>query len=700
MSYSITTKDGITIDNIPDDIEPNAQVLRDRVAQIRASAAGAQQAQPEPETTAAGLAGAATRGLAPIAAGAALGAAAGAPFAGVGAIPGALAGAGAAGAAQAFDSILSIVNSSLKTRYRSPFDALGDMLSRLGVPQADTEAERILQSIAGGAASGAAVPAAGMATQALAKSPAAQRLGASLAEQAGKQVLGGAIGGGAGQTAAEMGGGTGAQLLAGLAGGVAPFAPGLARAGAGAAARLAAPEGAGIRAPSVRAGELGLPAPATPEAVASLPEPTVGESVRSLVATTREKLTPQRVQEVRQILNQDPYNVDAVRYRLSGNQVVNDAQAGDVLKQGWKDGVVTAIKAASDDDRSAMTKMLNIYKLGQKNEKFRSVNRPTDIVGQSIDKRIEFLDSTRRDAGKMIERVADEQLKGARVDVAPAMNKFIGDLSKLGVRVEFDSKGVARANLQGSDLQGDRASQRLFNNLLERLSNVQAPDAYGVHTAKRFIDTQVSYAKKNLANPLSAQAERAAKELRANLNRTIGDINPDYAAANARYADTKSALDDLQKAVGTKIDLDMPDAAKAIGTAARSLTSNNQGRVQMLNSVNNANEVAAKYGAKFKDDVLNQMLFANEIDRMFGAAADTSLKGQMAQSIETGVRGAQQAATQGGLVGLAAKVLASGVEKARGINEQNAVKAMEELLKRRSNTPSTSREVARFAGNR
>ena len=36
MPYSITTKDGITINNIPDDVDPNAQELKDRVAKIRA----------------------------------------------------------------------------------------------------------------------------------------------------------------------------------------------------------------------------------------------------------------------------------------------------------------------------------------------------------------------------------------------------------------------------------------------------------------------------------------------------------------------------------------------------------------------------------------------------------------------------------------------------------------------------------------
>lgn len=654
---------------------------------------------PPPETTAAGLGGAVTRGLAPIAAGAALGAAAGAPFAGVGAIPGAIAGAGAAGVAQLVgDPLVSGINSLLGTRYKTPTDAMGDLLTRIGVPQADTEAERIVQSIAGGAAGGAAVPAAGMAVQALAKSPAARQLGVTLAEQAGKQVIGGAIGGGAAQTAAEMGGGTGAQIAAGIAGGVAPFAPGLVRAGLGAAARLAAPKGAGIRSPSVRAGELGLPE--TLESATNLPEPTIGESARSLIASAREKLTPDKARKIKQSIIDDPYNEANVGYRISGTQVVGDNTAGELIKQGWDPGVVTAIKAGSDADRREMLKMINLYEAGKENKKFAMTNRPNDIVGKNIDKRIEFLDSNRRDAGEMINRVAEQQLKGARIDVSSPMSKFVQDLESIGVRVEFDNSGVARANLNGSELQGDRASQRLFNNVLDRLSNVQAPDAYGVHTAKRFLDTQVSYAKKNLANPLSAQAERIVKGLRANLNKSLTDINPDYAAANARYSDTKKALDAMQESVGTKIDFDMPDAAKAIGTAARSLTSNNQGRVKMLNALNQINETAAKYGGKFNDDVLNQLMFGNEIDRMFGAAADTSLKGQMAQSIETGVRGAQQAATQGGLFGLAAKTLGSAVERARGINEKNAVAAMKELLKRQSNTPSSSREVARFTGNR
>lgn len=46
MPYSITTKDGITIQNIPDDVAPDAPELKQRVASIR-SGGGALEAQPE-----------------------------------------------------------------------------------------------------------------------------------------------------------------------------------------------------------------------------------------------------------------------------------------------------------------------------------------------------------------------------------------------------------------------------------------------------------------------------------------------------------------------------------------------------------------------------------------------------------------------------------------------------------------------------
>jgi hypothetical protein len=178
----------------------------------------------KPETTATGIGGAVTRGLALPAAGAALGAAMGAPIGGVGAIPGALAG-GAAGVLAPLigDPIVGTVNRMLGTKYTMPTQAMEDLLTRIGVAQPKTEAERIVQATSAGAAGAGGMAALGRTVQTLAgqASPVTREVGRMLATQPATQVAGGAGAGLAGQAAQEAGAGPLGQIGASLVGGVA-----------------------------------------------------------------------------------------------------------------------------------------------------------------------------------------------------------------------------------------------------------------------------------------------------------------------------------------------------------------------------------------------------------------------------------------------------------------------------------------------
>lgn len=181
--------------------------------------------QKEAETTLTGLAGAATRGLALPVTGAALGALAGAPIGGVGAIPGAIAGAGAATLAQVVgDPIVGLVNRVLGTQYTVPTQAMEDLLTRLNVAQPKTEAERIVQATAAGAAGAGGIAAAGRAVQtaAGAAAPVTREVGRMVASQPVLQVAGGAGAGLAGQAAQEAGAGTVGQIAATIGGAMAP----------------------------------------------------------------------------------------------------------------------------------------------------------------------------------------------------------------------------------------------------------------------------------------------------------------------------------------------------------------------------------------------------------------------------------------------------------------------------------------------
>jgi hypothetical protein len=544
------------------------------------------------------------------------------------------------------------------TKYTLPTDALQDLLTRVGVAEPRTAAERIVQTTAAGAGTAGGSVALGQTLQAAA-GPVTQGVGRLMAAAPGLQVASGASAGAAGQIAKESGAGPLGQIAASVGGGLLPAVPQIVRSATQATARAVAPSGAGIR-----------------EQI----EPTFRESVQSIKATVGEKIAPENQRIIKSQLSQTPDSIDLVNVRLSGSQVVPDNEAASAIKQGWKDGAVASIKAANDKDRQAMTKMLNIFKMGEKRESFRAMNRPADILGDTVQARVDFLANANQQAGKAIDRIANTRLRGQAVEYDPAINSFLDELGALGVKVELDQNGVAKAILQGSDIQGDKAAQRILNTVLERLSTAKAPDAYGVHTAKRFIDTQVNYGKKNLANPLTSQAERALKNLRRNLNQSLGEKFPVYKAANEKYADTITALDDLQRAAGTQIDFDSPNANKALGTAMRKLTSNYGTRANLIDSLDQANQVASKYGMKLDDDIVNQLIFVNELDRMFGAAADTSLKGQMSQALETGVEIARGNAAQ-----RAMELVAEKAQNLRGVNKENAIKAMEEILKRKAN---------------
>jgi len=225
MPYSITTRDGITIQNIPDNVPPDSPELKQRVEQIRAQRAAGTTTPPgqipgappgmyvppalpeEPETTTRGVAGGVTRALTlPVA-----GAAGGAAVAGA---PGALAG-GTAGvlAPVVADPLVELGNRVFGTNLQMPSKALQDLLTRMGVPVPQSSVERGAQKLTEGVVAGTVVPAAAARTaMTLAQGTRAAPIVNPVAESvrvAGMGPTGGATAGqraGAGMVAGGIGG--------------------------------------------------------------------------------------------------------------------------------------------------------------------------------------------------------------------------------------------------------------------------------------------------------------------------------------------------------------------------------------------------------------------------------------------------------------------------------------------------------------
>ena len=419
-------------------------------------------------------------------------------------------------------------------------------------------------------------------------------------------------------------------------------------------------------------------------AVARASKPAIKSIVSKIVKPIKKEIgfmkgaipESQKAKHLRNVIKENPTSKEIAPYKLKGNKVVSDIEATEAIKQGFEDRVISTIKSGTDLDRKNMTKMINIHKLGKKSADFAAKNRPADVVGKSIEDRVSFLARQKKLAGKDIERAAD-LLKGKKVNYEQPINNFLTELDDIGVKISTEN-GKMKISLLGSDIEGDIASKNLLNSIVNRLVETDVPDGYGVHRAKRFIDTQVSYGKTK-ANPLSKTTERIVKGLRRNLNESLGEYSNKYKLANTKFSDIINSLDDIQRAVGTSVDMDSPNAAKSFGLSSRKLLSNYGSRVQMIDALDNIETVAKKYGMKPSDNIVKQVIFVNEIDRMFGAAAPTSFKGQIDQAINKGV----DVARRGGLGDAALDIAKKSINKARGINEENAIRAMEQLLKRK-----------------
>jgi hypothetical protein len=360
------------------------------------------------------------------------------------------------------------------------------------------------------------------------------------------------------------------------------------------------------------------------------------------------------------------------KYMIDGQgKVVNDPVAKEVIKQGLDEGTVATIKGASAKDKQAMNKALDILEQRKLDKKYAALNRSSDVVGETAMDRVKFVQSANQKAAQQLEGVA-KSLKGQSVDPTPAAQSFIDDLSDLGVTFS-NGKPV----FKGSNIEGVTPAEGLITKIINRMKEV-GDDAYDLHNLKKFIDEQVSYGK--AGEGLTGNTERIVKALRSNIDSLLDNNFAQYNQVNTQYSTTRQALDSFLDAAGSKFDITKAGAEKQLGTLMRRLLSNAQSRVQVQNALDDIQNVAETFGGKFDDDIISQMVFVDELERVFGSQAPTSFQGGIEKGIQKGVNVARKLKDTTGMFDLALEGIGTGIEKARGINEENLIKSLRQIL--------------------
>lgn len=453
--------------------------------------------------------------------------------------------------------------------------------------------------------------------------------------------------------------------------------------------------------------------------VGALPEAL--EAGTGVVAGRAAKAAATNVQVPKVFTNQSPVkqaianklaagstDIDGARFKLIDDEIIPDASvpggqrvvkappkvardksAIESIKQGFDEGVIADVKQASPADKKAMLKMVDIAGRVKSNKKFGLRFRPSDVAGDTLMNRLDVVRKSNRDAGKALGRSV-ERIKNKAVESAHIGDAFAEDLSGMGIALNRNNKGGIDVDFSGSSIKGLAGPEAVIKRVVERMASTTPPTAGELHNLKKFIDEHVTFGKN--AEGLAGEAERVLKRLRVNVNETLGNQFDDYAAANFQYSKTIDALDAFQDVAGKKMDLTGPNADAATGTLMRRLMGNAQSRVRLLDSIDQIESVVSEFGGKLtgqkllsgevkaglKNDLFTQVLFADELDAVFGPAARTSLQGQFDQALK---QGATAAASPTGLFQAGVDVAGKGVEKLRGINEREAFKSIKQLLR-------------------
>lgn len=377
-------------------------------------------------------------------------------------------------------------------------------------------------------------------------------------------------------------------------------------------------------------------------------------------------------EELGRVIRENP-DATTAKYKLSGEgKIVSDPVAKEAIKQGMDDGVVATVKGSSPADKAKMSAMVDILEKGKRDPRFAATNRPSDVIGDSVLERFKIVNTTNKNAAKQLDTVA-KTLAGKKADPTPAVQAFIDDLDSLGIRF---NKG--KAVYQGSQIEGLTEPQAIIDRIVKRMNEV-SDDAYELHNLKKFIDEQVTYGKTTAG--LSGKTVNALKGLRHNLDGILDSSFPEYNSVNTTFSTTRDVLDDLMTAAGTRFDPTDANANARLGTLARRILSNAQSRTEVLNAMQKLQTVAEANGGKFSDDVISQIVFVNDLERLFGTSAPTSLAGEVSKGIKeaSGIVGKMKSADGLGSLGL--QIGAETIENARNITPEGLTTSIRALLK-------------------
>jgi len=375
--------------------------------------------------------------------------------------------------------------------------------------------------------------------------------------------------------------------------------------------------------------------------------------------------------------------IDALApYQLGAPKLKADPQAKAVLSQGVEPNIVQMIKTSSGPTRFNMARMLGNADSILKNKSNFNEKRPLNIVGDSVGTRLIDLRKIANEDRIKLEQIKTRELGDLRINTDPISTAFNDSLAQYGINIARNEEGGLDFDYSGSELFKDRQGQRLVEEVTDILDNFDMTNLNGAqaHLIKKQIDSLLNYEKIDMGG-VSDIGERVAKAVRLAVNDSIREVSPDYAAVNDRLTSVLDVFNGMQRSAGKRINLFDPETnARQLGQEMRKLLSNYKSGPELEKAIAELQAVSSQFGVEKGDNLADLVEFANFLENRFKVAPSGSLRGVMQETATD--RAVEAAASGESLFGFAKEAAKSGYEKIRGINDDEAIKSLYELIRK------------------
>ncbi|MGH1470171.1 MAG: hypothetical protein ACRBCS_03200 [Cellvibrionaceae bacterium] len=365
-------------------------------------------------------------------------------------------------------------------------------------------------------------------------------------------------------------------------------------------------------------------------------------------------------------------NKDLVRYDVdAADNIVKNKKVASAASEGWDEGFLDVAKRAQKGTKEQMKKMLRKHLGGMNDQKYGLREPRTNVIGDSLKKRLDDVVEIRKAAGAKFEAL-EESLKSKPVDPTAYADDFLNDLRKLDIEISPDVKQI---KFQNSMLEGDKFKdlQTAINGTINRMRATKTPNAYDAHRLKRYLDQQINFDRP--PEGLSGQIEVTLRKLRANINKTVAEASPEYKAVNKQYSDAKRSIKQINKTFGTKIDIDDPRSVRQFGITSRRIASNAVGGSHMMNAIDDLESTAMKYGKAYDDSIDDLVLLEEAMKKRFGSQQTASFQGDIAKNTDRLAQSLSQSKTKNAL-----DFMSKASQKVSGKTDKTAIKSLEDLL--------------------